>query len=52
MTVVGDVIIHNCRNCFSKEGYGINLHSHANGLFSCPQCSTKYVVKSGFMKTA
>ncbi len=52
MTVRGDELVYNCRNCFSTHGYGINLKPQPTGPkdFQCPQCSSKYVVESGFMK--
>ena len=58
MTVRGDTLVFNCRNCFSTHGYGINLKPQVtnpalpveSGAFQCPQCSSKYVVESGYMK--
>ena len=49
MTVVGDDFILNCRNCFSKHGYGVKLKANG-GAMMCPNCREEYVVKRGFLE--
>ena len=54
VTVKGDDIIRNCRECFSKHGYGIRLREHAfkKGVFECPQCAANYVIDNGTLVKA
>jgi hypothetical protein len=49
MTVKGDDLVYNCRNCYCTNGYGINLKPQGSN-FSCPQCSAQYAVESGYMR--
>ncbi|MBU1197788.1 hypothetical protein KJ765_04745 [Candidatus Micrarchaeota archaeon] len=49
MTVKGDELVHNCRNCFSQHGYGINLQKNGEG-FECPHCHSHYLCEHGYMK--
>ena len=52
MTVAGHDIIHNCRRCFSDNGYGMRLVEE-NGVFVCKHDRThRYVLKDGFMEKA
>ena len=50
MTVVGDEIILNCRECFVRDGFGIHLKKDGNS-FVCPHNRThRYIVEDGFLK--
>jgi hypothetical protein len=50
MTVVGDDIILNCRECFVQNGYGIRLRKNG-GCYECPvDGAHKYVVEKGYLK--
>lgn len=49
VTVKGDELVYNCRNCFCEHGYGINLRPNGGDL-ECPHCHAHYVVESGFMR--
>ncbi|MFH1106379.1 MAG: hypothetical protein V1787_00635 [Candidatus Micrarchaeota archaeon] len=51
MTVKGDELVYNCRNCYCTYGYGINLKPSGNA-YSCPQCSTRYIAQQGYMVRA
>jgi len=54
VTVKGDDIIRNCRECFCKRGYGIRLREHAfkKGVLECPQCAANYVIDNGTLVKA
>lgn len=49
MTVQGDELVYNCRNCFSQHGFGIAL-KRLQDDFECPHCRSRYVAQGGFMK--
>ncbi len=46
MTVVGDDLIQNCRDCFATKGYGIRLQRKANH-WACPHCGASYDISCG-----
>ena len=49
MTVIGDDIVLNCKNCWNENGYSIKLLKKG-GNYCCPHCSTQYKVKNGFIQ--
>ena len=49
MTVLGTNLVQNCRECFIKCGYGINLVQQGNSL-ACPNCHAAYQVVAGYAK--
>jgi DNA-directed RNA polymerase subunit RPC12/RpoP len=51
MTVVGDEIIKNCRNCWSQFSFGIKLSDRGDGRLACPHCKSEYIVEKGFLKS-
>ncbi|MBI5224717.1 hypothetical protein HY989_02510 [Candidatus Micrarchaeota archaeon] len=49
MTVKGDGIVQNCRNCYANSGFGIKLINDG-GSFNCPHCKTRYAMDHGFTR--
>ena len=46
MTVEGDDLIQNCRDCFATNGYGIRLQRRSN-KWVCPHCNAAYDIANG-----
>ncbi len=49
MTVIGDDIVLNCKNCWNANGYSIKLQKSGDN-YRCPHCRTQYKVKNGFIQ--
>ncbi|MFH0713845.1 MAG: hypothetical protein V1722_04390 [Candidatus Micrarchaeota archaeon] len=50
MTMTGDDIVQNCRECFFQNGYGIKLNPNGN-ILVCPHDSNhRYEVRSGMLE--
>ncbi len=50
MTVIGDEIVKNCRDCFCNHGYGIKLHQKGE-ILVCPHDSShRYSISGGLLK--
>ncbi|MEM0475903.1 MAG: hypothetical protein QW343_03860 [Candidatus Norongarragalinales archaeon] len=49
MTVVGDDLIQNCRDCFAQRGYGIRLQRSPTpaNRWKCPHCGANYEITNG-----
>ena len=50
MTVQGDDIIQNCRECFSAHGYGIRLNKQGNALVCSHDSTHQYTVDNGMLR--
>ncbi len=50
MTVTGDDLVKNCRQCFCQHGYGIKLHQKGEILICPHDSSHQYTVKLGFLE--
>ncbi|MEK6924420.1 MAG: hypothetical protein AABW54_04225 [Candidatus Micrarchaeota archaeon] len=52
MTVIGDGIVLNCRECFARDGFGVRL-SKRGELWECEHNPLhRYRLVSGFMQRA
>lgn len=49
MAVVGDALVENCRECYSKHGMGVRLKRDAHGL-NCSSCGTRYKIEQGMLE--
>jgi len=52
MSVVGNAIIMNCRECFSRNGFGVKLVERGSAFVCDHDSSHRYVIdgESGLMK--
>ena len=42
----GDLLIQNCRECYSKRDFAIVLEKKGD-CFACPHCKTRYTISGG-----